>query len=101
MALPIRHVGSLLTFVNCGRECCAKEVCDRAATTWRCQRERAKVPVAPARPGVREPEAEEADWQAVQASPLGEVILPYRDLPQQFAEGNLDGDHYWIVGSSQ
>ena len=55
--------------------------------------------MAPARPGVHE--AEEADWQAAQASLVGQVILPYRDLPQQFAEGNLDGDHYWIAGSSQ
>ena len=82
-----------------------KKACDRVAATWRCHRECAKVPVAPARPGVHElgsrAETEEADWQALQARPLGEVILPYRDLPQQLAEGNLDGDQYWIVGSSQ
>ena len=32
---------------------------------------------------------------------IGEVILPTRDLPHHLAEGNLDGDQYWIVGSSQ
>lgn len=41
----------------------------------------------------------EADWQALLQRPLGELIFPRGSahaLPERIAEGDLDGDLYWV-----
>jgi len=39
------------------------------------------------------------DWQALNQRPLGDLIFPRGSahaLPERIAEGDLDGDLYWV-----